>query len=159
MSDNTEWLIEFKDNSYFRLSENKFYIKNQKNYEVCQDNNEKNYGGMKEMDFCYCHDMHIDLIECKKSDSPSKRALREDCTDKALHSSALLKTALNNNITQQQEGNEGKIVKIEAISCTVSINLEEKTMLKADSSKMYKVVVKLDGPGGLVKTIQITQNS
>ncbi|WP_295297271.1 hypothetical protein [uncultured Brachyspira sp.] len=94
MSDNTEWLIEFKDNSYFRLSENKFYIKNQKNYEVCQDNNEKNYGGMKEMDFCYCHDMHIDLIECKKSDSPSKRALREDCTDKALHSSALLKTAL-----------------------------------------------------------------
>lgn len=72
---------------------------------------------------------------------------------------SLLKTALNNNITQQQEGNEGKIVKIEAISCTVSINLEEKTMLKADSSKMYKVVVKLDGPGGLVKTIQITQNS
>ncbi len=72
---------------------------------------------------------------------------------------SLLKTALNNNITQQQEGNEGKIVKIEAISCTVSINLEEKTMVKADSSKMYKVVVKLDGPGGLVKTIQITQNS
>lgn len=72
---------------------------------------------------------------------------------------SLLKTALNNNITQQQEGNEGKIVKIEAISCTVSIDLEEKTMVKADSSKMYKVVVKLDGPGGLVKTIQITQNS
>ena len=72
---------------------------------------------------------------------------------------SLLKTALNNNITQQQEGNEGKIVKIEAISCTVSINLENKTMVKADSSKMYKVVVKLDGPGGLVKTIQITQNS
>lgn len=72
---------------------------------------------------------------------------------------SLLKTALNNNITQQQEGNEGKIVKIEATSCTVSINLEEKTMVKADSSKMYKVVVKLDGPGGLVKTIQITQNS
>ena len=72
---------------------------------------------------------------------------------------SLLKTALNNNITQQQEGNEGKIVKIEAISCTVSIDLEGKTMAKADSSKMYKVVVKLDGPGGLVKTIQITQNS
>ena len=72
---------------------------------------------------------------------------------------SLLKTALNNNITQQQEGNEGKIVTITPISCTVSINLEEKTMLKADSSKMYKVVVKLDGPGGLVKTIEITQNN
>ena len=72
---------------------------------------------------------------------------------------SLLKTALNNNITQQQEGNEGKIVKIEAKSCTVSINLTDKTMVKADSSKMYKVVVKLDGPGGLVKTIEITQNS
>ncbi|MEI0580920.1 hypothetical protein [Brachyspira pilosicoli] len=97
MNNTEEWLIEFKDNSYFRLSENKFYIQNQKNYEVCRDNegNKKgSYGGMKEMDFCYCHDMHIDLIECKKSDSPAKRALKEDCTDKALHSSALLKTAL-----------------------------------------------------------------
>lgn len=72
---------------------------------------------------------------------------------------SLLKTALNNNITQQQEGNEGKIVSITAKSCTVAINLSEKTMVKADSSKMYKVVVKLDGPGGLVKTIEITQNS
>jgi membrane-bound ClpP family serine protease len=72
---------------------------------------------------------------------------------------SLLKTALNNNITQQQEGNEGKIVSITAKSCTVAINLSEKTMTKADSSKMYKVVVKLDGPGGLVKTIEITQNS
>ena len=72
---------------------------------------------------------------------------------------SLLKTALNNNITQQQEGNEGKIVNIEAKSCTVAINLSEKTMVKADSSKMYKVVVKLDGPGGLVHTIEISQNS
>lgn len=72
---------------------------------------------------------------------------------------SLLKTALNNNITQQQEGNEGKIVSITAKSCTVAINLSEKTTTKADSSKMYKVVVKLDGPGGLVKTIEITQNS
>jgi len=72
---------------------------------------------------------------------------------------SLLKTALNNNITQQQEGNEGKIVSITAKSCTVAIDLSEKTMVKADSSKMYKVVVKLDGPGGLVKTIEITQNS
>lgn len=72
---------------------------------------------------------------------------------------SLLKTALNNNITQQQEGNEGKIVSITAKSCTVAINLSAKTMTKADSSKMYKVVVKLDGPGGLVKTIEITQNS
>lgn len=72
---------------------------------------------------------------------------------------SLLKTALNNNITQQQEGNEGKIVSITAKSCTVSIDLANKTMVKADSSKMYKVVVKLDGPGGLVKTIEISQNS
>lgn len=73
---------------------------------------------------------------------------------------SLLKTALNNNITQQQEGNEGKIVTITASAgCTVAINLSEKTMVKADSSKMYKVVVKLDGPGGLVKTIEISENS
>lgn len=73
---------------------------------------------------------------------------------------SLLKTALNNNITQQQEGNEGKIVTITASAgCTVAINLSEKTMTKADSSKMYKVVVKLDGPGGLVKTIEISENS
>lgn len=73
---------------------------------------------------------------------------------------SLLKTALNNNITQQQEGNEGKIVTITASAgCTVAISLSEKTMTKADSSKMYKVVVKLDGPGGLVKTIEISENS
>ena len=73
---------------------------------------------------------------------------------------SLLKTALNNNITQQQEGNEGKIVTITASAgCTVAINLSEKTMTKADSSKMYKVVVKLDGPGCLVKTIEISDNS
>lgn len=73
---------------------------------------------------------------------------------------SLLKTALNNNITQQQEGNEGKIVTITpSAGCTVAINLSEKTMTKADSSKMYKVVVKLDGPGGLVKTIEISENS
>ncbi len=73
---------------------------------------------------------------------------------------SLLKTALNNNITQQQEGNNGKIVSITGKSgCTVSIDLTNKTMVKADSSKMYKVVVKLDGPGGLVKTIEISENS
>ena len=73
---------------------------------------------------------------------------------------SLLKTALNNNITQQQEGNNGKIVSITGSSgCTVSIDLANKTMVKADSSKMYKVVVKLDGPGGLVKTIEISENS
>lgn len=101
MSNNEEWLIEFKDNSYFRLSENQFYIKNQKNYKVCQDNDEKSYGGMKEMDFCYCHDTHIDLIECKDVSKPEN--YKWDCTDKALHSSALLKTALydgDNEITQ-----------------------------------------------------------
>lgn len=73
---------------------------------------------------------------------------------------SLLKTALNNNITQQQEGNNGKIVDIKGTSgCTVTIDLTNKTMVKADSSKMYKVVVKLDGPGGLVKTIEISENS
>lgn len=58
---------------------------------------------MREMDFCYCHKNHIDLIECKETTNPKKQSLKENCTDKALHSSALLKTALyskNNDILQ-----------------------------------------------------------
>ncbi|WP_157159532.1 hypothetical protein [Brachyspira pilosicoli] len=103
MNNTEEWLIEFKDNSYFRLSENQFYIRNQKNYEVCQNNDEKSYGGMKEMDFCYCHDTHIDLIECKSVNNIDKSKLKNDLRLKSLHSSALLKTALydnNNEIIQ-----------------------------------------------------------
>ncbi len=99
MCQNEEWLIEFKDNSYFRISENQFYIENQRNHAVCVDNER----GMREMDFCYCHQNHIDLIECKETTNPEKRSLKENCTDKALHSSALLKTALyskNNYILQ-----------------------------------------------------------
>ena len=99
MCQNKEWLIEFKDNSFFRISENQFYKKNQRNNEVCV-NNER---GMREMDFCYCHQNHIDLIECKKPTNPAKQSLKENCIDKALHSSALLKTALyskNNYIIQ-----------------------------------------------------------
>lgn len=99
MCQNEEWLIEFKDNSYFRISENQFYIENQRNYAVCVDNER----GMREMDFCYCHQNHIDLIECKETTNPEKQSLKENCTDKALHSSALLKTALyskNNYILQ-----------------------------------------------------------
>lgn len=101
MNNNIEWLIEFKDNSYFRLSENQFYIQNQKNYEVCKDNDKEHYSGMKEMDFCYCHDTHIDLIECKEVNNMDKSNLKDDLRLKALHSSALLKTALydgNNDI-------------------------------------------------------------
>lgn len=86
--------IEFKDNSYLRLSENQFYIQNQKNYEVCKDNDKEHYSGMKEMDFCYCHDTHIDLIECKEVNNMDKSNLKDDLRLKALHSSALLKTAL-----------------------------------------------------------------
>lgn len=99
MCQNEEWLIEFKDNSYFRISENQFYIENQRNYAVCVDNER----GMREMDFCYCHQNHIDLIECKETTNPEKQSLKENCTDKALHSSALLKIALyskNNYILQ-----------------------------------------------------------
>ena len=99
MCQNEEWLIEFKDNSYFRISENQFYKDNQKNYAVCVDNE----SGMREMDFCYCHKNHIDLIECKETTNPKKQSLKENCVDKALHSSALLKTALyskNNDILQ-----------------------------------------------------------
>ncbi|WP_297208166.1 hypothetical protein [uncultured Brachyspira sp.] len=103
MNNNTEWLIEFKYNSYFRLSENQFYIQNQKNYEVCKDNDKEHYSGMKEMDFCYCNDSCIDLIECKEVNNINKSNLKDDLRLKALHSSALLKTALydgNNNIIQ-----------------------------------------------------------
>lgn len=99
MCQNEEWLIEFKDDSYFRISRNQFYIDNQRNNAVCVNNE----SGMCEMDFCYCHQNHIDLIECKEPNNPKKRSLKENCVDKALHSSALLKTALyskNDDILQ-----------------------------------------------------------
>ncbi|WP_028328690.1 hypothetical protein [Brachyspira alvinipulli] len=113
MSNNQEWLIEFKDNSYFRLSKNQFYIQNQKNYEVCSQND----NGMKEMDFCYCNDAHIDLIECKEVNNMDKSNLKDDLRLKALHSSALLKTAL-------YDGNNDIIKTLNNLNKNYNINIE-----------------------------------
>ncbi|MEI0797539.1 hypothetical protein R4Q14_04315 [Brachyspira intermedia] len=156
MSNNKEWLIEFKDNSYFRLSENQFYIQNQKNYEVCMDridsksNKKETYRGMKEMDFCYCHNTHIDLIECKESDNPDKNALREDCTDKALHSSALLKTALYskndyifevlNKLNKNYSGNEElKIYIIFKLDSKSKIHFQSVSQIMENSIKKFLI--------------------
>lgn len=74
MCQNEEWLIEFKDDSYFRISKNQFYIDNQRNDVVCV-NNER---GMCEMDFCYCHQNHIDLIECKEPNNQKKTKIKRE---------------------------------------------------------------------------------
>ncbi|HJH55307.1 hypothetical protein [Brachyspira hyodysenteriae] len=122
MNNTEEWLIEFKDDSYFRLSENQFYIHNQKNYELCRDNEgnkKESYGGMKEMDFCYCHDTHVDLIECKEVSNMDKSNLKDDLRLKALHSSALLKTAL-------YDGNNDIIKTLNSINKNYDPNIELK---------------------------------
>ncbi|WP_300756094.1 hypothetical protein [uncultured Brachyspira sp.] len=122
MSNNSEWIVEFKDNSYFRLSENQFYIQNQKNYEVCKDDNKEHYSGMKEMDFCYCHDNCIDLIECKEVNNMDKSNLKDDLRLKALHSSALLKTAL-------YDGNNDIIKTLNNLNKNYNTNIELKVYI------------------------------
>lgn len=73
---------------------------------------------------------------------------------------ALLKTALNNNITKSQEGKKAMKVKV-TLEGTVVLAGEDgsETSLskRADASKMYKVQVDQDGEGGLVHSITITK--
>ena len=66
---------------------------------------------------------------------------------------ALLKTALNNNITKKQEGKTAMVVVFEGGAVTLG---DTSITKRADPSKMYKVEVKQDGEGGLVHTISIS---
>ena len=75
---------------------------------------------------------------------------------------ALLKTALNNNITKKQESKTAMMVEVSLVNSTVltgSAGSETSLSKRADASKMYKVVVNQDGEGGLVHTITITEAS
>ena len=99
-SNNQEWLISFRDNSFFRISETDFFRKVQTNKKLKEKIRKKEIKdkdkGMREMDFCYLNDSSIDLIECKNiSNLKNKvRKLKGNCTDKALHSVSFIKTAL-----------------------------------------------------------------
>ena len=73
---------------------------------------------------------------------------------------ALLKTALNNNITKSQEQKKAMKVKVTLEGTDVLAGedgTETKLSKRADASKMYKVEVNQDGEGGLVHTITITK--
>lgn len=74
---------------------------------------------------------------------------------------ALLKTALNNNITKKQEGKTAMMVVVSLGSTTIlngsSGSVETSLSKRADASKMYDVTVNQDGEGGLVHTITITE--
>lgn len=67
---------------------------------------------------------------------------------------ALLKTALNNNITKSQEGKTAMVVVVEGGEVTLGSTSITK---RADPSKMYKVVVNQNGEGGLVHSITISK--
>ena len=72
---------------------------------------------------------------------------------------ALLKTALNNNITKKQESKTAMMVEVKLGNTTVvsgSGGSETSLSTRADASKMYKVVVNQDGEGGLVHSITIS---
>lgn len=69
---------------------------------------------------------------------------------------ALLKTALNNNITKAQEGKDAMVVDVKLGGSSVLESTKIKS--RADASKMYSVTVEQDGEGGLVHTITITAN-
>lgn len=72
---------------------------------------------------------------------------------------ALLKTALNNNITKKQESKTAMMVEVRLGNTTVlngSAGSETSLSTRADASKMYKVVVNQNGEGGLVHSITIS---
>lgn len=72
---------------------------------------------------------------------------------------ALLKTALNNNMSERTEngGNDtARCVVIDGGSTGAAIDATSGTMTKVDSAKVYNVTVAQDGEGGLVHTITIT---
>lgn len=72
---------------------------------------------------------------------------------------ALIKTALNNNMSEMTENGGQKNAKCVEIkgkgSISVGISEGAGTMTKVDPGKVYKVTVQQDGEGGLVKTITI----
>ena len=71
---------------------------------------------------------------------------------------ALLKTAVNNNLTEGNNGNSAKLVIVKQGNTEI-VNTSGTTITpKLDASKLYKIEVKQDGLGGLVKTITITEN-
>ncbi len=94
-SNNQEWLISFRDNSFFRISETDFFKEVHTNKKLKKGFPDEDRG-MCEMDFCYLNDSSIDLIECKELSNleSNNRSLKENCTDKALHSVSFIKTAL-----------------------------------------------------------------
>ena len=67
---------------------------------------------------------------------------------------ALLKTAVNNNLSENTNGNDSKIVEV---SGKAAVTKDTKIVTTVDSSKLYDVQVQQDGPGGLVKTITINE--
>lgn len=69
---------------------------------------------------------------------------------------ALLKTALNNNMTERSGNSGADTAKCVEITGDGAINVEAGTMTRVDSSKVYTITVAQDGEGGLVHTITIT---
>lgn len=68
---------------------------------------------------------------------------------------ALLKTALNNDLTEKNNGNSAKIVVVN-VDGTATVNDSSNQVTKVDASKLYDIEVLQDGPGGLVNTINVT---
>ena len=71
---------------------------------------------------------------------------------------ALIKSALNNNMTERAGNNSQDTAKCVDITVggTSAINVDAGTMNRVDSSKVYTITVAQDGEGGLVHTITIT---
>lgn len=72
---------------------------------------------------------------------------------------ALLKTALNNNMSERTEngGNDTARCVVITGNSGAAIDVTTGTMTKVDSARVYNVTVAQDGEGGLVHTITIDQ--
>jgi len=70
---------------------------------------------------------------------------------------ALLKTIVTNNITKTQEGKTQMVVITTGNALTTNIAGTETAIPTVDTSRLYNVTVNLDGNGGLVHTIDISQ--
>ena len=66
---------------------------------------------------------------------------------------ALLKTVVNNNLTESTNGNNGKIV---SVTGSATVTTTTNVVPTVDSSKLYKVTVTQGGQGGLVNKIDIS---
>lgn len=69
---------------------------------------------------------------------------------------ALLKTALNNNMSERTENGGADTAKCVSVTGAGTIDVVNGTMNRVDSSKVYTITVAQDGEGGLVHTITIT---